>query len=73
MQECPNWHLGGTGEKGMLNYNQDSQGGGRSWILLWKIIGIICLVTVLVFAFSHGSFVDRLQHEHPTAAILVGW
>jgi hypothetical protein len=57
----------------MLNYNQGSKGNEGSWILLRKIIGIVCLVSALVFAFSHRALVDRLAHEYPTTAILVGW
>lgn len=57
----------------MLNYDQDFKRRNLSLIFFWKILGIICLVSVLVFAFSHGSFGDRLEHEYPTAVILVGW
>jgi len=56
-----------------LMVDQDSKPRSPSWILFYKILGIVCLVSVLIFAFSHGSFVDRLEHEYPTMALLVVW
>jgi len=57
----------------MLDYDQDSKRREPSGIFFWKVLGTICLVSVLAFALSHRQFVDRLGHEYPTAAILVGW
>jgi hypothetical protein len=57
----------------MLNCDPDSKHHSPSWIFFWKIVEIICLVSVLVFVFTHGSFVGRLQREYPTMALLFLW
>lgn len=57
----------------MFNYDQNSKRRDPWGIFFLRILGTVCLVAVLFFAFSHGSFVERLEHEYPTAAILVLW
>ena len=39
----------------------------------WKVLGVTCVIALLIFAFTHGSLVDRLGHEYPTVAFLAAW
>ncbi len=56
----------------MLTYNENVN-RQDPWILFWKILEIACLIGVLLFAFTDGPLIDRLEHDYPTLASVAMW
>jgi hypothetical protein len=57
----------------MLTYHRDAKHDDPRWVFWWKILEIASLIVLLVFAFTHGSLIDRMEREYPTMAVLTAW